>query len=66
MVYSVLSDCEHINDALVRRLPIPGGPPARHWSALWDRLCASLERGTPKTIRTNQGQIIEYDEMKAA
>ncbi len=66
-LYSSLSDCEHINDSLVRWFPIPSGLPGEQWVDLWDRLASSLEENaTPKTIRTKQGHVIQYDEMKAA
>ena len=64
--YSLFSDCEHVNDQLVRGMPIP-----EHWEKKsWDKL--SLEVGqslrknaSRKTIKTKQGHEISYDEIKA-
>jgi hypothetical protein len=65
--YSALSDCEHVNDALVRRLPISDDWPNQDWPKAWSRLETSLEKNaTPKTIRTKQGHKIEYHEMNAS
>jgi len=64
--YSVFSDCEHINDKLVRDLPIPSRWPEGEWTKLYTQLSKSLsEHSTRKTISTRQGHEIEYDEMKA-
>ena len=64
--YSALSDCEHVNDELVKDFPIPGHWNDRPWSNLALHLFESLEKNaTRKVIRTKQGHIIEYDEIKA-
>lgn len=64
--YSAFSDCEHINDALIRdfRIPVLSDPAA--WIALESRLAESQKRNARrKTIHTKQGHKIEYDEMDA-
>jgi hypothetical protein len=64
--YSVLSDCEHINDEIVRNVLI-----SDHWTdSLWTKLSHELSESlewsaTRKIIKTRQGHTIEYDEMKA-
>ncbi|MBO9128007.1 DNA methyltransferase [Rhizobium sp. 16-488-2b] len=65
--YSAFSDCEHVNDALVRSFPIPGNWETIDWVKNSDQLVDSLERdATKKTISTKQGHVIEYDEISAA
>jgi hypothetical protein len=65
--YSVLSDCEHVNDQLLRRFKIPGQQAVRPWDSLADRLDRSLKSNSVrKQIRTKQGHVIEYDEMVAS
>ena len=67
--YSAFSDCEHVNDGLVRRFPIPEG-----WNGLrhdWEGLCADLMNSLDanakrKSISTKQGHVIEYDEISGA
>ncbi len=65
--YSVFSDCEHINDGLIRELPVP-----RSWHhSDWGKLAAELEKAlqgnaTRKTINTKDGHVIEYDEIKVS
>ena len=67
--YSAFSDCEHVNDGLVRRFPIPEG-----WNGLrhdWEGLCADLMNSLDanakrKSISTKQGHVIEYDEIFGA
>ena len=67
--YSAFSDCEHINDGLVRMFPIP-----EEWNRLghnWERLCATLmgslnANAKRKTISTKQGHVIEYEEIFGA
>jgi len=67
--YSAFSDCEHVNDGLVRRFPIPEG-----WNGLrhdWEGLCADLMNSLDanakrKSISTKQGHVIEYDEITGA
>ncbi|HKI49997.1 MAG TPA: hypothetical protein VKA69_11760, partial [Desulfobacteria bacterium] len=64
--YSVFSDCEHVNDQIVRDMPIPNGWSNGAWSELSKQLSKSLARyAIRKVIKTKQGHTIEYDEMKA-
>jgi hypothetical protein len=64
--YSGFSDCEHVNDILLRGFPIPGGWEKDDWSRLYGKLSENLEaNASPKAIRTKQGHVIEYKEMKA-
>jgi hypothetical protein len=64
--YSLFSDCEHINDELVRGFSVPGDWSGTDWQALWSRLAESLEHNAQrKTITTKEGHTIEYDEIKA-
>jgi hypothetical protein len=65
--YSGFSDCEHINDALIRTLKIPNSWNRTDWSSLEDILSLSLkEHSCRKTINTKQGHKIEYDELDAS
>ena len=65
--YSTLSDCEHVNDELVKDFPIPDRWDNQPWSKLTLQLFESLEKNaTRKVIKTKQGHTIEYDEIKAA
>jgi hypothetical protein len=62
-LYSVYGDCEHVNDALIRQLPVSPDWRSTAWTPLWTRLQESLSAGSvPKRIRTKQGETIEYDE----
>jgi hypothetical protein len=64
--YSAFSDCEHINDALIRDFRIPSESNPSDWIALESRLAESQKRyARRKTILTKQGHKIEYDEMDA-
>lgn len=64
--YSAFSDCEHINDALIRDFRIPFESNPADWIALESRLAQSQTRyARRKTILTKQGHKIEYDEMDA-
>jgi hypothetical protein len=64
--YSAFSDCEHINDALIRDFRIPSEANPSDWIALEKRLAESQKRyAQRKTILTKQGHKIEYDEMDA-
>lgn len=64
--YSLFSDCEHINDELVRGFPVSNSWSGTDWKALWLGLSESLERNAQrKTITTKEGHRIEYDEIKA-
>ena len=65
--YSGFSDCEHINDALMRTFKIPNSWHETDWSAIESRLARSLtEHSNRKTISTTQGHKIEYDELNAS
>jgi hypothetical protein len=64
--YSAFSDCEHINDALIRNFRIPPESKASDWIALERRLAENQKRyARRKSILTKQGHKIEYDEMDA-
>lgn len=65
--YSLFSDCEHVNDDLVKTIPIPSSWGDTDWDALSLKLSKSLKASASrKIIKTKQGHTIEYDEMKAA
>jgi hypothetical protein len=65
--YTILSDCEHVNDELVRNMRLPDESGEGPWSALYGKLAESLERNSvKKIIRTKQGHTIEYEEMTAS
>jgi hypothetical protein len=65
--YSVLSDCEHVNDDFVRRFPIPGNLDQDGWWQRADDLTKAIQSSSKqKTIQTKQGYLIEYDEINAA
>ncbi|OIQ77434.1 Eco57I restriction-modification methylase [mine drainage metagenome] len=62
--YSTLADCEHINDSLIQTFPLPPQWIDTDWnkiSAVIDSILSSSAK--PKTIRTKQGHLIEYDEI---
>ena len=65
--YSACSDCEHVNDTLVRGFWVP-----RDWSE-YNWIAAALELNTDmarnavrKSIRTKNNDEIEYDEIAAS
>src|SRR5215510_9849557 len=63
--YSIFSDCEHVNDGFLRKMPIPEQWKDSSWGALSKELVTSLTKyATRKTIKTKQGHTIEYDEMR--
>jgi len=65
--YSGFSDCEHVNDALIKGLKIPDSWDAEDWSTHEKRLAQSLaEYSQRKVINTKQGHKIEYDELDAS
>jgi hypothetical protein len=65
--YSLFSDCEHVNDDLVKTVPIPPEWADQDWTKLSTALSDALSsHASRKTINTKQGHVIEYDEMKAA
>ncbi|NVM22144.1 MAG: SAM-dependent methyltransferase [Desulfobacterales bacterium] len=64
--YSLFSDCEHVNDHLVKNMPIPEQWSERAWSGIARRLLVNLQKhSNRKTIKTKQGHRIEYDEIRA-
>ncbi len=64
--YSIFSDCEHVNDGLVRNLPLPMNWDKISWKPFSTKLLKSLQQhAMRKTINTQQGHKIEYDEIKA-
>jgi hypothetical protein len=65
--YSAFSDCEHINDTLIRTFKVPDSWSKDNWIAHEDRLARSLNAHSQrKTINTKQGHRIEYDELDAS
>jgi hypothetical protein len=65
--YSLFSDCEHVNDDLVKTIKIPSRWDNCKWIELSKNLSLLLRtHSTRKTIRTKQGHVIEYEEMKAS
>ena len=65
--YSAFSDCEHVNDSLLRSLPIPSSWSAEDWSTMAADLKTSMTAGARrKTIVTQQGHRISYDEISAS
>ena len=65
--YSVFSDCEHINDSLVKGFPIPKVVEANAFIKIAETLDKDLKaNATRKTISTRHGDKIEYDELSAA
>ena len=64
--YSAFSDCEHVNDALLRRFRMADSILADDWQNLTNCLRKRLEdTASRKTIKTKQGHTIQYDEMRA-
>ena len=62
--YSTLSDCEHVNDSLVRGFPLPLNWEETKWEEISNKIDARLSSSsTPKRIKTEQGHVIEYDEI---
>jgi hypothetical protein len=65
--YSCFSDCEHLNDSLLRKFPISTAMLEFDWRSLSKSLNTELSNcATRKVIRTKQGHTIEYDEMNAS
>lgn len=67
--YSAFSDCEHINDKLVRRFPIPliWNKSKHNWITLCEDLMDSLDTNSKKKqVSTKQGHIIEYNEISGS
>jgi len=66
LFYSTYSDCEHVNDALLKDFPVPANWDAIDWVTHWKSLSQSLtQNASKKTILTKQGHRIEYDEQNA-
>ena len=64
--YSAFSDCEHINDALIRDFRMPMQTRSEEWIELQTRLAENQRQNARrKTIVTKEGHKIEYDEMDA-
>ncbi|GJL53114.1 MAG: hypothetical protein NPIRA02_02460 [Nitrospirales bacterium] len=64
--YSAFSDCEHINDGLLRGFYIPKTWEETDWGTLSQQLSNSIEEHSErKTISTKQGHKIEYVEINA-
>jgi hypothetical protein len=64
--YSAFSDCEHINDMLLRTFPVPNNWDAISWGKLYEQLEQDLTSNAKrKMITTKQGHNIEYDEIMA-
>ena len=65
--YSAFSDCEHINDLLIRKFLVPDDWERTGWTGLCGTLVGKLlEDATRKTIKTKQGHTIEYEEINVA
>ena len=65
--YSSFSDCEHVNDEIVRLWNPALNWDSIDWKQLADHLVNSLEsHASEKTINTKQGHKIEYHEIKAS
>jgi hypothetical protein len=65
--YSCFSDCEHINDSLIKAFRIPNSWSDSGWQDIEQRLAQSLrQHSRRKTINTKQGHRIEYDELDAS
>ena len=64
--YSAMSDCEHVNDDLVKKFPVPKQSTA-DLAKLGTRLTASLTKhAVRKSIQTAQGHTVVYDEYRIA
>ena len=65
--YSAFSDCEHINDTLLRSFKIPDGWNVEDWIIHQSRMSMELKaHSVRKIINTSQGHRIEYDELDAS
>jgi hypothetical protein len=65
--YSLFSDCEHVNDSLIRAFPVPEAWKDFDWTGHEKNISRDLkEHSQRKVIRTKQGHVIEYDELDAA
>ncbi|MEW6267068.1 MAG: DNA methyltransferase [Thermodesulfobacteriota bacterium] len=64
--YSSFSDCEHVNDVLLRTFKLPERILCDEWRGMTVNLMKRLEEtASRKSIKTKQGHMIVYDEMKA-
>ena len=65
--YSSFSDCEHINDSLIRQFRISEGWSKENWVAIWGHLSKALDTHSErKVITTKEGHRIEYQEINAS
>ena len=65
--YSAFSDCEHINDTLLRSFKIPDDWNVEDWIMHQSRMSMELKaHSVRKIINTRQGHRIEYDELDAS
>ena len=65
--HSAFSDCEHINDALIRTFKIPRSWDAEDWGRIKRKLSNNLEHyAQRKIIMTKEGHKIEYDQIDAS
>jgi len=65
--YTCFSDCEHVNDELVRTWRCSSSIEKSDWESIANRLFDDMEaQGCKKTIRTKQGHTIEYHEIRAS
>ena len=65
--YSSFSDCEHINDKMVRSFAIPENWNNSDWQEVNQSLLEDMaSNSTLKTIKTKEGHVIDYDELNAA
>lgn len=65
--YSGFSDCEHINDALIKSFKVPASWAKVDWISHETKLSKSLKaHSQKKTIITKQGYKIEYAELDAS
>lgn len=63
--YSTLADCEHINDSLVRKFPLPNDWKTTDWVSLATKIDSALRTSAKaKSILTKQGHVVEYDEIE--
>ena len=65
--YSCFSDCEHVNDQLVKDWRRPRQGQQQDWLPLAEKLLDDMQSNAArKTINTKQNHVIEYDEISAS
>ncbi|MEW6233874.1 MAG: DNA methyltransferase [Candidatus Omnitrophota bacterium] len=65
--YSAFSDCEHLNDSLLKEFKVPDNCWKFKWINLEKELSLSLSNNAVrKNIKTKQGHKIEYDEINGS